>query len=122
MIFPQALSAFHRKVEVRVRELTVGVVDELKRSIVEGSPITSAPGQPVDTGALRASWTADFPSQNEARIYTQMRYANIIEDGESEGHPITLRSEVGGFHSVKLTVANADKVVEHVRKQVTAGD
>jgi len=83
-------------------------------SIVEGSAVTGAPGQPVDTGALRSSWQTEWEGPGEAVIATDLPYATSIEDGVSYAHggsPMTLRSPTGGFHSVKLTVAGAQALL-----------
>jgi hypothetical protein len=59
-----------------------------------------------------------------------MEYALSIEEGVriagtssrsggSVGAPLTLRSEVGGFHSVKLTKDNFDKILRQaIREEV----
>ncbi len=102
-----------------------GVVTEVHRSIVEGSEITGAPGQPVDTGHLRASWTTEFVSPREAVISTNVEYAVTIEENlrgakvsskDKYGKP---KPEIGGFHSVALTVMGFEKIVEHVVQRVT---
>lgn len=83
-------------------------------SIHTGSPITGAPGQPVDTGALRASWQLTFPTSEIAEITTKIAYAKAIEDGIGRYGPMTVRSEVGGFHSVALTRTNFPRLLDHV--------
>lgn len=91
------------------------------KSITVGSPLTGAPGQPVDTGRLRNSWMITVLSPREVRILTSMKYARSIEDGLSYAHggkPITLRSQVGGFHSLKLTVASWNRIVEDANRRV----
>jgi hypothetical protein len=91
------------------------------KSITVGSPLTGAPGQPVDTGRLRNSWQIVILSPREVRILTSMKYARSIEDGLSYAHagkPLTLRSQVGGFHSLKLTVANWNRIVEDANRRV----
>jgi hypothetical protein len=97
------------------KALFVGTTTEVQRSIVEGSEITGAPGQPVDTGALKASWIPEFVSESEWQTTTNLDYAPIIEDNLRGA---TLRSPVGGFHSVKRTVAGFPRIVEHVAREV----
>ncbi len=109
------------QLEAMTRDVFVGVVGELQRSIVEGSELTGAPGQPVDTGALRASWQTVFDSPTAATIGTNLVYAPAIEDGVGEHGPLTLRSPVGGFHSVAHTVTNAGRVVDAVTSRVMSG-
>ena len=106
--FQKDLQRFQRNLEQRNQTRFVRVVDAVHRSIVHGSPVTGAPGQPVDTGALRASWRVAFPSPMAAEIQTELEYAPIIEDNVRGA---TLRSAVGGFHSVKYTVAGFDRLV-----------
>jgi hypothetical protein len=98
-------------------EAFADTVSEATRSIVEGSEITGAPGQPVDTGNLRASWIPVFASPKEATITSNAVYAPSIEDGVSYAHggtPLTQRSPVGGFHSLKLTIAGFQRIVDVV--------
>jgi hypothetical protein len=101
-------------IESRFMRVFRGVAQDTYESIVVGSPVTGAPGQPVDTGALRASWQLTFPKRTRAEIMTRQVYAAAIEDGVGRHGPLTLRSQVGGFHSVKLTIGNFDLLVEDV--------
>jgi hypothetical protein len=83
------------------------------QSIQFGSQLTGATGQPVDTGNLRNSWQDERVSSTEHIISTPVIYAQNIEDGiSSHGTPMTLRSAVGGFHSVALTVSSFDRILE----------
>ncbi len=134
MGFADDIRAFNRKIETQERDIFTGVVDLAHESIVEGSQVTGAPGQPVDTGRLKANWIKDYPSKNEAVISTNVEYAPYIEDGErrigSDAYYATkhgtqklyLRSEVGGFHSVALTLAGFDKIVDAVTQRVIGNE
>lgn len=121
-----------RQIEARTQEIFVGTVVEAQRSIVEGSEITSAPGQPVDTGFLKGSWQLTFPSTTKATISTNVAYAPVIEEGVrskfningrqrplvSEGGPRSNGpSLVGGQHSVKLTINGLQRIVDIVTKR-----
>jgi hypothetical protein len=77
-----------------------------------GSELTGSPGQPVDTGNLRNAWIRENPSENVSIVSTNVEYAQSIEDGIGPHGPLTLRSAVGGFHSVALTVAGFDRIVD----------
>ena len=99
------------------KEVLLGVGTEALRSIQEGSELTGAPGQPVDTGALRASWQL-IPRADSLTIGTNVVYAEAIEDGIGKYGPLVLRSQVGGFHSVAQTVANMDRIVAAVVDRV----
>lgn len=114
MSFGEDLRLFREKVEGRLQEVFVGSVAAVHGSITDGSEITAAPGQPVDTGNLLASWQQTFPEDLVGEVSTAVAYAESIEDGFSYrwGVPMTLRSEVGGFHSVKTTRASWDRIVE----------
>lgn len=102
-----------RKIADRSTEIAFG-------SIVEGSPLTGAPGQPVDTGNLKASWEIVFgPLRNE--ITTNVVYAPIIEDGTRAGRALVLRSQVGGFHSLALTRTAWGKIVAQATEEVVRG-
>jgi len=77
--------------------------EETLRSIKEGSGITGAPGQPVKTGRLRASWKSVRKNQWAFDVSSDAPYAEIIEYNTRGA---TLRSRVGGFHSVAITTLN----------------
>lgn len=100
------------KLEAMTQDVFVGVGTEALRSIQGGSELTGAPGQPVDTGYLKGSWQRTFPSATQQAIGTNAAYAQGIEDGVGPHGPIQLRSAVGGFHSVALTVAGLPRIVE----------
>lgn len=119
MTYESDVKRFSVKVESRVPEVLVGVAQGCHESIVNGSPLTGAPGQPVDTGALKNSWQLVFePDMSGATIGTNVVYAPAIEAGVGKYGPLTLRSATGGFHSVELTVANADRILQDVLAQV----
>ena len=114
MSFRDGMGRVRLAVRARNRGVFVACVSEATRSIVEGSDLTGAPGQPVDTGNLKASWQTVFVASDRAVIGTNVEYARSIEDGVSYAHggtPITIRSKVGGTHSVQRTVLNWDRIV-----------
>jgi len=119
MSFSDDVARFAKKVERRAQDIHNGVCDLAFQSIVEGSPVTGAPGQPVDTGNLRDSWQSTEIGPLARDIVTNVSYAPIIEDGTRKGKAMTVRSPVGGFHSVKLTVAGWARIVEAVTRRVT---
>ena len=130
--FTVAVENWITKVDRRARSLFANVVDAAHRSIVYGSPLTGAPGQPVKEFKLKPSWKVVYESSEVALITVKpgpgeslapLIYARFIEEGF---HPmwgaLTLRSAVGGFHSVKLTKANIDKIVAEENKKFAAED
>ena len=121
MSFRSDLRKFQQTLEVRTSDAFAGIVMETHRSIVEGSELTGAPGQPVDTGALRASWIVGFDSPDHATISTNLNYAPYIEEGLNSRGPFTLRSAIGGWHSVKLTRAGFQRIVDYVVERVARG-
>jgi hypothetical protein len=114
MSFAGDLQAFTQKVGRRSKAAFAGSAVAVQESVVDGSPITGAPGQPVDTGNLKASWQIEFTGEWTASVTTGVEYAQAIEAGIGPHGPMTLRSEVGGFHSVKLTRAGWPRLVESV--------
>lgn len=114
MTFDGQLKTFSETCFFRTREAFVETAQECLTSIQSGSAITAAPGQPVQTGALRASWQLTFPSESTALISTNIPYAPYIEDGMNTRGEFTLRSTVGGFHSVALTRAGFYRIVAFV--------
>ncbi len=118
--FAAELKAFSEKAKRNERAIYVGVASECKRSIVDGSEYTGAPGQPVQTGQLKSSWVLDI-GESAATISTHLDYAPVIEAGRNDRSELTLRSAVGGFHSVKLTIVGFKRIVDAVTKRVSGG-
>ena len=118
MSFSDDVTAFAAKVTKRNMRIFRDSVIEVRTSITEGSSVTGAPGQPVQWGTLRDSWQQSFPEQWVGEVTTNLVYAPPIEEGIGRNGPLTLRSEVGGFHSVKLTRAGFGNLVDHVTRMV----
>lgn len=122
--------AIERKIQRRLNDIHANCSQKMEGSVKFGSQLTGAPGQPVDTEELRKSWILKYPTMLVSRLTTNMEYAGSIEEGiqppytkKSGTHvtprPMTLRSEVGGFHSVKMTKDNFQRVVDQaVREEV----
>jgi hypothetical protein len=106
------------KAEKRFRDVFIGCTELLRDSVIDGSPVTGAPGQPKQTGTLRLSWQPAWMGPLIWEFTTKLEYAKPIEDGVGPYGPLTLRSEVGGFHSVKLTRAGWPRIVENVTQRI----
>ena len=126
MSYSDDIKRFTDKAERRARNVFIASTVEVRRSIVEGSTLTGAPGQPVGQytdgrvgGTLKASFIDNRLSLTSWRIQTKIEYAPGIEDAVGPRGPIRLRSTVGGFHSVKKTVAGWDRIVTFVNRSVT---
>jgi hypothetical protein len=118
--FSEDLKKFSLRCEAKTQENFVEITTEVQRAVVEGSEIVGSAGQPVDTGNLKSSWVGRFVNPLSWTLETNVVYAKSIEDGISYsrgGTPMQLRSPVGGFHSVKNTVANFGKIVDTVVKR-----
>ncbi len=114
MAFADDVRRFAVKVEAKSKAHFVNTVHAVHQSIQDGSPITGAPGQPVQTGNLRGSWQVDFESPASAIVASSKEvapYNQAIEDGVGPHGPLTLRSTVGGFHSVAKTINGFDRLV-----------
>ena len=137
MTFSADIDRFLAKLEQQRRDLFVGVATETLRSIQEGSPLTGAPGQPVDTGYLKSSWQLVFEGPMVAQIMTNVAYAPVIEENlrtaydprgvqperpklPGGGGRTPIKSTVGGHHSVRLTRAGFQRIVAAVAQEVTA--
>ena len=95
---------------------------EAKSSIVEGSALTGSPGQPVDTGALKASWQTEFPDANTAIISTSLVYAPMNETGvRPDGGAYKQKSAQGGRWSCALTIAGIQNIVDAVATRLAEG-
>lgn len=112
--FEAHVQAFTDKVDDRLRRVVNECAMEIHRSVVEGSEITGAPGQPVDTGFLKSSWIARFLEAWRWQTTSFASYAKHIEEAVG----ITLRSKVGGFHSVALTRGGWQRIVDTVARRV----
>jgi hypothetical protein len=115
--FAVKLKNFSKSTKATVTAARLIAQREVVRSIKRGSEITGAPGQPVDTSALLNGWIESRPGPALWEFSTDLEYAEYIEDGGNDIGPFTLRSEVGGFHSVKLTEASWKEVVEYARQE-----
>ena len=62
MSFADDLARFRSSTVARAKDVFVTVAMLSRDSIVNGSEITGAPGQPVDTGYLKASWQLTWPT------------------------------------------------------------
>lgn len=107
MSFESDLSRFIGKMRDRQKRIHNRVAELAFRSIVVGSPITGAPGQPVRTGNLKNSWQKVLIKPFDTAIITHVPYAPNMED-----HTGNFHSEVGGAHSVKMTRAGFDRLVK----------
>lgn len=122
MSFKSEVLAFTAKVDRRAVAVHNKVADLAFGSIVEGSPITGAPGQPVDTGYLKGSWQNIIEGPLTRAIVTPTLYAPEIELGIRNGRLLTLRSQVGGFRSVMLTRAGWRSIVAVAVNEVVGND
>lgn len=124
--FLDAINKFIGKAEVNSQVTFVGSVTETKNSIVHGSELTGAPGQVVadyQGGTLAASWQEEWLSPTQVRISTSAPHAQSNEDGIARpgGGPYVQRSAIGGRHSVALTRAGFDKIVDREAARLKDG-
>lgn len=120
MSFADDVRRLKEKVDRRGRDIHNGSADLALSSIVEGSPITGAPGQLVDTGNLKGSWQNLIDGPLQRSIVTNVVYARQMEDGTRAGRALVQRSPTGGFHSVKLTIMGWKRIVEFVTRKVVS--
>lgn len=110
--FADEIQAFVEKAKTTERQVFTRVADKVFESVTEGSPLTGAPGQPVAVdGDLKASWTEQV-DEREAVISSDHPAAPVIENGTRLGQDLVLHAHVGGFHSVKQTAVNFDRLVD----------
>lgn len=113
----QGLNKFQRQLAAFEVALLPELGALMHQSIVHGSPLTGAPGQPVDQGGLAQSWRVSFPSPTSVQVSSDSPYARPNEDGVREGgKPYVQRSAKGGRHSVRLTRRGLDKLVAQAAK------
>jgi hypothetical protein len=133
MSFQDDLNRFRVKLTGRTKAVRLSVATKVHESITVGSATTGAPGQPVDTGFLRASWTI-VHSGDLSEIATNVAYAPVIEHNLRTAYNSAgkmpekdkglsrraVKSTVGGYHSVKLTVAAADRLQAEALRELGA--
>ncbi len=113
MTYKDDLRAHRRNVRRQLEEVFLIATEEVGHSVVEGSAITGAPGQPVDTGELKGSWIERYVDRFIYRLTTDKIYAPFIEGGN-----YVQRSVVGGPHSVRLTRTGWPRIVEDAARRV----
>ncbi len=123
MTFQTDIARFVTKIEHRQALIFFDVADALHNSIKEGDPTTGSPGQPVQESDLINSWQARHLEPFLFQTSPGMVYARGIEEGAREDasgqlRQLTLRSDVGGFHSVKITRIGFPKLVNAAASKV----
>ena len=119
--FATAMAQFIGKVDGLEAQLLPTATHLAYESIVDGSPITGALGQPEVSGDLKASWREEILSATTARVVTASPYARQNEDGvRSGGKPYVQHSTTGGRNSVRLTRAGWPALVIEAARQLTA--
>jgi len=116
--FGDDLDRFNRKLREKPEEFIDRATDEVFNSIVNGSSLTGAPGQPVRSGALKRSWVKRRTSPGTSEVVTDSLYARTIEDLFGRFGQIQIRSAVGGGHSVKMTQAAWDRIIRKVLQDI----
>ncbi len=112
MIGFTGLTPFRKKITGMTAGLLPVVGDLMFESIVEGSAITGAPGQPFKKGDLKASWKKQL-SADRVSVFSDSEHAIPNEYGVRKGGgPYIQHSSVGGRHSVGLTRMNFQKIVD----------
>lgn len=113
--FAGQLDGFADLLDGRQKRVFDAVVEQTRISIVEGSPITGAPGQPVDTGELRDSWKVRYERPGVAVISSDAPHALVVEMNIGG---ITYSNH--GPHSVALTRAGMPRMARLVARNVVA--
>ncbi len=132
--FAEQLSRFV-DVSTRLTEAVFeGASDLALQSIQDGSAITGAPGQRVDTGYMKGGFIMEIESKERRLITTNVAYAPVHEFDDPEAYDPSgvdrpegftgtepgagdeKPSTVGGPHSVDLTITGWPKLVEHVQR------
>lgn len=108
MSFADQMQRIVGKHIARLESVPAGVDAEVFRSIVDGSEVTGAPGQPVRSGRLKASWQQERTG-DESVAASDSPYARAVEENVGDVH-----YENGGPHSVELTVVGFPRIVQEV--------
>jgi hypothetical protein len=114
------LAAFQNKIDALDAGLLPSVGKLAFESVVDGSRLTGAPGQPVgESGDLKASWSWGMPTDTEVAIVSTSPYARFNEDGvRAGGKPYVQHSGVGGRHSLRLTRLGLQAIVNYAANLV----
>ena len=116
MTWDSEIAAWQRKKDRILTDVAVDCTVEVQRSVVEGSELTGAPGQPVDIGTLKGSFIPSFLVRSGTRVVwrtvTNLVYAPFIEAGN-----YVQRSAVGGPHSVAKTRTGWVRIVDSVARR-----
>jgi hypothetical protein len=138
MSYGTDISRWAEKVRARTQSVVTAAALLTHESIVAGSGVTGAPGQPVDTGYLRSSFIVAFdaepsyptplpsrsgrtdaaapapapPQGNVGKTYSASITTNVAYAPLIEEGVRATRSAVGGPGSVKLTRAAWSRIVE----------
>lgn len=113
--FADQLDGFASLLNDRQAMVFGAVVDHTRASIVEGSPVTGSPGQPVDTGELRDSWKVRYERPGVAVIASDAPHALAVEINV---RGITYSNH--GPHSVALTRAGFATLAKRVARNIIA--
>jgi len=109
--FKVSLDSWVNEIQGQGAELIQRVNNHVERSLRFGSHVTGAPGQPVKTRFLLESYIrgGSLATGVISHSFTAP-YASIIEHN---ARGATLRSKVGGWHSVKLTRLGFNRIVDY---------
>jgi hypothetical protein len=117
--FDGGLSRFQRQLDGMSVVLLPRLGELMYESIVDGSPMTGAPGQPEEEGDLIDSWEMTQPTETSVQVASDSEYALQNEDGvRPGGKPYVQRSSVGGRHSVKITRQGMQALVNHAANEI----
>jgi hypothetical protein len=109
MGFAEDLANFKAKTVQNMGLVREGVDAEMFTSIVDGSPVTGAPGQPVKTHRLHDSWKQEV-SETETVTSSDVPYARAVEENWG-----TLSTTRRTSQRCALTAAGFPRIVESVR-------
>ena len=115
MSFERDIQAWTDKVGSRVRDVTTASALKVHESIVAGSALTGAPGQPVDTGYLRSSWILAF---NAAPSYPAQPAPVSGRTDAAPSGPSAPQGQVGA--SLTATVATNAKYAPYIEEGLKA--
>lgn len=123
MEFERGMRTFIMVAAEHLQDVLIAGTLRVHESIRVGSPLTAAPGQPVDTSNLLGSWQYEFDdagNPTKARVVTPVEYAEAVEEGVGPNGPRVYgaKNGIGGSHSVKLTALAWPKIVAHETRRL----